>query len=343
MDIISLNETNLNDEISTDSLNIPINYTFKRLDRGKGSRGGCGMIISDKVSYRPINLKTNLSNIEAKWIKLNESSIYICGFYRSSGFCKLDNVLDYFCECTNKLKGKKIIWIGDINVDQNKIISPEYRKLDSILKSFNMVQTIQNYTRIAKKGKKFTYSNIDLIITNSYSDFENSSVLPEQIGDHYALKFELQSKVEMPPKYEKMSIHNYSINNVKAFQSYLAKTDFTPLFRSDNVDDALNILDTNLNKYHDHFFPLKVIKRHPKFIYQPSQESLNAIKSKKKLHRKFKTKLEKVSNSSCDSCGAFSKCINAHLARKRPGFPAPGEGLSPFPAPAPAKYGDPGR
>ena len=136
---------------------------------------------------------------------------------------------------------------------------------------------MQNYYRIAKKGKKFTYSTIDVIITNSYS---NSSVLPEQIGDHYALKFELQSKVEMPPKYEKISIHNYSINNVKAFQSYLANTDFTPLFRSDNVDDALNILDTNLNKYHDHFFPLKVIKRHPKFIYKPSQESLNAIKLK---------------------------------------------------------------
>ena len=84
------------------------------------------MIISDKVSYRPINLKTNLSNIEAKWNKLKESSIYICGFYRSSGFCKLDNFLDYFCECMNKLKGKKVIWIRDINVDQNKIISPEY-------------------------------------------------------------------------------------------------------------------------------------------------------------------------------------------------------------------------
>ena len=139
MDIISLNVTNLNDEISTDSLNVPINYNFKLLDRRIGSQGGFGMIISDKVSYRPINLKTNLSNIEAKWIKLKESSIYICGFYRSSGFCKLDKFLDYFCKCMNKHKGKKVIWIGDINVDQNKIISPEYRKLDSILKSFNMV------------------------------------------------------------------------------------------------------------------------------------------------------------------------------------------------------------
>ena len=75
-----------------------------------------------------------------------------------------------------------------------------------------------------------------------------------------------------------------SIDNAKAFQSYLANTDFTPLFRSNNVDDAFNILDTNLNKYHAHFFPLKVIKRHPKFIYKPSQESLNAIKLKNKFH-----------------------------------------------------------
>ena len=51
MDIISLNETNLNDSISSESLNIPTNYSFKRVDRGTGSRGGCGMIISDKIAY----------------------------------------------------------------------------------------------------------------------------------------------------------------------------------------------------------------------------------------------------------------------------------------------------
>ena len=39
MDILSLNETNLDDSIDTDSLNIPNNYSFKRNDRGIGSRG----------------------------------------------------------------------------------------------------------------------------------------------------------------------------------------------------------------------------------------------------------------------------------------------------------------
>ena len=89
----------------------------------------------------------------------------------------------------NKLKGKKVIWIGDINVDQNKINDLDYRKLDSTLKSFNMIQTIQRYTRVARKGNKFTYITIDVIITNCYADFENSSV-----GDHFTIKCELQFK-----------------------------------------------------------------------------------------------------------------------------------------------------
>ena len=314
IDILSLNETNLNDSIDTGSLNIPTSYTFQRKDRGTGSRGGCGLIVSKKLALGDVKIMTNSANIEAKWVKIKSSNIYICGFYRSSGFCKLDNFLDYFTECMSKLKGKKVIWIGDINVDQNKISAPDYKKLDSTLKSFGMVQVIQNYTRVAKKGNKFTYSTIDVIITNCYSDFENSSVLPERLGDHFAIKCELQFKVELPPKYEKMSIHDYSCNNVKAFQTYLANTDFTSLFKSNQANDALFILDTNLNKHHDHFFPLKVIKKHQKFIYKPSPESLSAIKTKKKLHKKFKSKLKKVAESNCDHCNICKTCINAHLA-----------------------------
>ena len=83
-------------------------FTFIRKDRDTGSRGGCGIIISNQVAYDDnIKIQNNLSNIEAKWIKLKSSNIYICGFYRSKGYCKLDNFLDYFTECMNKLKGKK--------------------------------------------------------------------------------------------------------------------------------------------------------------------------------------------------------------------------------------------
>ena len=133
LDILSLNETNLDDSVDTDSLNIPPNYEFKRVDRGTGSRGGCGMIISNKCAYTPVTMKTDVDNIEAYWIKLSSINIYICGFYRSRGYCKLENFIEYFTQCMNKLKGKKVIWIGDINIDQNKIKDSEYKRFDFTL------------------------------------------------------------------------------------------------------------------------------------------------------------------------------------------------------------------
>ena len=51
MDILCLNETNLNDGIATGTLNIPTNFSFLRHDRGTGSRGGCGIIINNKIAY----------------------------------------------------------------------------------------------------------------------------------------------------------------------------------------------------------------------------------------------------------------------------------------------------
>ena len=54
------------------------------------------------------------------------------------------------------------------------------------------------------------------------------------------------------------------------------------------------MLDKKLNDNHDLFFPLKTVKKHPKFIYKPSKESLNAIKTKNKLYKKFKVLLKKL-------------------------------------------------
>ena len=294
LDILSINETNLNSSIDTNSLNIPPNYTFLRADRGTGSRGGCGILISKTCAFSPVTINTNLDHIETKWIKIQGSNLYVCGFYRSNGFCKLENFLDYMTECMIKLKGKKVIWIGDINVNQNNINDPCYKKLDSTLKSFNMVQTIQGYTRIAKKGNRFTYSTIDVIFTNCYSEFESSSVLTEKPGDHYAIKCELSFKVEKPQKFAKVSFHNYSNNNIKIFQSYLANADLSCILNNNNVEEAAKMLDEKINGQHDHFFPLITIKQHPKFIYKPSLDSLKAISLKKKLHRKFKVKIKKV-------------------------------------------------
>ena len=51
LDILSINETNLNESIDTESLNIPTSFDFVRKDRAVGSRGACGMLINRKCEY----------------------------------------------------------------------------------------------------------------------------------------------------------------------------------------------------------------------------------------------------------------------------------------------------
>ena len=55
-----------------------------------------------------------------------------------------------------KMAGKKVIWIGDVNIDQNKIKDIDYRKLDITMKLFGMVQIVQGITRMAYLGSTFT-------------------------------------------------------------------------------------------------------------------------------------------------------------------------------------------
>ena len=107
LDILSLNEINLNATIHSSTINIPTSFNLIRCDRPNSSRGGCGMMISKKLAYTELKMDSKLDNIEAKWIKLKDSKINICSFYRSGNYCNVDNFIDYINFCMKKLRGKK--------------------------------------------------------------------------------------------------------------------------------------------------------------------------------------------------------------------------------------------
>ena len=80
-------------------------------------------------------------------------------------------------------------------------------------------------------------------------------------GDHYAIKCELSFKVMTPEKFVKFTFHNYSNGNVKMFQAYLANSDMGCILNSDDVEEAADLLDKKVNGHHDHFFPVKNLKK----------------------------------------------------------------------------------
>ena len=309
LDILCLNETNLKSDIDTDSLDLPDNYTFLRKDRcNDNGRGGCGILISKNLKFKSVQLDLlfPIDKIEAIWIHLVECNIYICSFYRSEQFCPLDSFLDYMTDCMLKIGHKKVIWFGDINVDQNNINSINYRKLDITMKMFGMVQTVQEITRIAKLGDKITKSTIDVVMTNSYSNFICCNVLDNRIGDHQAVKFTLDFNVAKASKFKKILIRDHCKNNINALKQFLSKnSDYKPILECDNVNQAATGLNGHIQLYYEQFCPIKQIKCHGHYIHKPSEELLANIRLKRKLYSKFRRHCKKkhlVGQVNCTKC-----------------------------------------
>ena len=123
-----------------------------------------------------------------------------------------------------------------------------------------MVQTVQDITRIAKLGNRYTSTTIDVIFTNCYSNFLSCTVLQERIGDHQALKCQLEFKVEKPPKYQKRIIRDHCTKNIDSLKEFLISgCDYTPILECKDVESAAIGLNDHINRYYKQFCPLKSI------------------------------------------------------------------------------------
>ena len=293
LDIFGINETNLNPMIDTDSLKIPLNYKFERCDRPNGhSRGGCGVLISTKLKYKLVplnNTYTDMSKIEALWLELTDLNVYLCFFYRSTNFTPVDTFLDYMFECMMKLNGKKVVWVGDVNINQRDINDLQYKKLDISMKLFGMIQVVTDITRRSYRNNICTESTIDVVMTNCYSDFNQCKVLDDRIGDHEALKFEMNFKVLRADKFKKVAIRDHSKKNIEGLRYYLGeRSDYTSIMNCEDIDSAADGFNHHVSEAYDKFCPNKIIKCHGHYLFNPSDELLKNISTKRKLYRKFK-------------------------------------------------------
>ena len=287
LDIFGLNETNLNSSVDTNSINIPLNYKLERQDRPNGSSsGGCGFIISKRVNYELVSLNntiTNMSKIEAIWLKLTDVNTYVCFFYRSKKFTPVDTFLDYMFECMIQLSGKKVIWIGDVNIDQRKLTDLQYKKLDITMKMFGLIQVVTNVTRRSYRDGVLCESTIDVVMTNCYSNFTECDVLDDRIGDHETLKIELNFKVLKADKFKRVSIRDHSKRNIESLNYYLSElSDYTHIMNCENLDAAVNGFNDHINNAYEKCCSVKIIKCKNNYLFKPSNTLLNNISTKRK-------------------------------------------------------------
>ena len=142
VDMFVLNETGLNKGISSSSLQLPSNYVFVRMDRGHNG-GGVGVLINKNLDYEEHKMSTpsKFRDIEAIWIHIKNPSIYVCGFYRTNNYTTVEHFIEYMEFCMGNLSNKKVLWIGDINIDQKlqNSRSNEYKKLHQTLRQENYI------------------------------------------------------------------------------------------------------------------------------------------------------------------------------------------------------------
>ena len=138
-------------------------------------------------------------------------------------------------------------------------------------------------------------------MTNCYSDFTQCKVLDDRIGDHEALKFEMNFKVPRSDKFKKIAIRNHSKKNLEALNYYLSEEcDYSSINNCDDIDEATERFNEHINTAYEQFCPTKIIKCHSNYLFNPSKELLNNIVAKKKLYRKFKKVKSKTPNG--DKC-----------------------------------------
>ena len=254
------------------------------------ARGGCGILINKHIKfkiYNPPCPKPN--NIEAIWIEMNDPKIYICSFYRSENFCPLDTFIEYFTDCMTSLDDKKVVWIGDINVNQNNIRSQQYRDLNVAMRSFGLIQTVQDITRVAYLGNKRTESIIDVVITNCYSNIIKCKVLKDRIGDHNAVKCTFDLQVKKADRFKIVTIRDHSMKNIEHLKTYLGTvSNYSALLECENVDAVTDGLFYHIDKAYKESCPLKVIKCHNNYLSKPSKMLIGLIKEKRQAYKNFR-------------------------------------------------------
>ena len=195
--------------------------------------------------------------------------------------------------CMTKLDTKKVLWIGDINIDQKlqNINSLEYKKLHQSLRMFGLVQTVTGTTHITnKKGPKRTIekeTTIDVIFCNFSSEIIKTKVHNECIGDHNTISCEIDHKVKSAPKFCKKTIRDFSQKNIDNLKSFL-ENNFNPqvILECQDVEVATSKFNAYMNELFELFFPVKVIKTSGKFLPHMTPELLQEIKKKKILYDK---------------------------------------------------------
>ena len=130
----------------------------------------------------------NLSegNIESLWVELfpnSKRAILVCCAYRSPSDCHFFDNLMIECEKGQLSYCQKLVILGDLNSNPVSSVSQQTKFLHSFMNQFHLSELVQSPTRVTATSS----SQLDLLLTNSPSHFQNTAAVPFSGSDHHAI------------------------------------------------------------------------------------------------------------------------------------------------------------
>ena len=185
IDVMTLSETWLDDTVS-DLEVCPPQYGLNivRRDRNRGG-GGVAILFSSHVRFRSC-FDLSYGNVESLWVELfpnSKRAVLLCCAYRSpSDYHFFDNLM---VECEKGLltSCQNLVIMGDLNSNPMSSVSQQTKFLYSFMNQFHLHKLVQSPTRVTATSS----SQLDLILANCPSHFQNTTAVPFSGSDHHAV------------------------------------------------------------------------------------------------------------------------------------------------------------
>ena len=308
-----------------DKIALPGYLPLKYKVRGDNDdyRGGIGLYVKDTIQCTPReDLSVFIPHvIECLFLEVNQphkKNEIIGVIYRPNTAPRADldifmsNIYDIM-DIINK-EGKCGILMGDFNI--NLLQFSSHNKTNAFLEnvfSQGFMPLILKPTRVTPTSATL----IDHIYTNKINQENNmnitSGIIVTDVADHFGT-FYLRHNNGQTPKTSYKQTRIYSDNNMLHFKQLLDAWDSSEILNTNCPNGAYDKFLNDINKMHDHAFPLKLIKLTRKRIkIQPwlTNGFLISSVNKSKL---FKKKLTRPTQQNIDQYKRYTTVYN-HIKR----------------------------
>ena len=302
LDILTINETRLDESISDAEVNIQ-GYNLWRKDRCRHG-GGVAIYTRDILNVREMSqfVPENIESVCLEIIKPKSKPFLLTTVYRppSCNANFMDELENYFHTLVEQ--DKELILAGDLNCGLSLLVLQSHsRQLLDILELFQMKQVIADGTRITSN----TASLLDIIATNRPDKVKESGVVHLGISDHslvyVCLKISLPR--DKPKIVESRNLKNYNVNYFNDHLSHLLNNSPWNQNDPDQLLDQLRNIFNHVSNIYAPFKTRKVRSTYSPWLTTKIRCQMNkrdylkkrAVKSNSKnLHRAYKDKRNQV-------------------------------------------------